>query len=149
MMNHRKSKPNPKPGQKRELVGHIRTGRTRLSSATFLIVFVLAMFANRTAAIGQDTSLSSKLSSAAPETCLTWFQWSNPYRADANSENGIDRMMAEPEVNKFCKDFTDKLGQLPAILVPVDAPVEIKNAAEVLGPQLVDALFRKQGCLFG
>ncbi len=147
-MNHRKSKPNPKPGQKRELVGHIRTGRTRLSSATFLIVFVLAMFANRTAAIGQDTSLSSKLSSAAPETCLTWFQWSNPYRADANSENGIDRMMAEPEVNKFCKDFTDKLGQLPAILVPVDAPVEIKNAAEVLGPQLVDALFRKQGCLF-
>ena len=114
----------------------------------FLLVFVLGMFASGTVAIGQDTTLSSKISSAAPETCLSWYQWSNPYRADADSENRVDRMMAEPEVNKFCKNFTDKLGQLPAILIPADAPAEIRNAAAVLGPQLVDGLFRKQGCFF-
>ena len=132
----------------RPISGCKRAKGTRLVSAAFLLVFVLGMFASGTVAIGQDTTLSSKISSVAPETCLSWYQWSNPYRADADSENGVDRMMAEPEVNKFCKDFTDKLGQLPAILIPADAPAEIRNAAAVLGPQLVDGLFRKQGCFF-
>ena len=55
-------------------------------------------------------------------------------------------MMAEPDVNKFCKDFTDKLGQLPAVLIRDEAPPEIVEAAKVLGPQIVDGLLRKQGC---
>ena len=98
--------------------------------------------------LAQDTTLSSSLSSAAPEKCMSWIQWSNPYVADANSSNAVDRMMAEPDVNKFCKDLTDKLGQLPAVLVPADAPQPIKDAAAKLGPQVVDALLRKQGSLF-
>ena len=98
--------------------------------------------------LAQDTTLSSSLSSAAPEKCMSWIQWSNPYVADANSSNAVDRMMAEPDVNKFCKDLTDKLGQLPAVLVPEDAPQPIKDAAAKLGPQVVDALLRKQGSLF-
>lgn len=96
-----------------------------LKAAALLMMFVVGVVANQSAAVGQDTMLSSKLSSAAPESCLSWYQWANPYNADAASENVVDRMMAEPDVNKFCKDFTDKLGQLPAVLIRDEAPPEI------------------------
>ena len=119
-----------------------------LKAAALLMMFVVGVVANQSAAVGQDTMLSSKLSSAAPESCLSWYQWANPYNADAASENVVDRMMAEPDVNKFCKDFTDKLGQLPAVLIRDEAPPEIVEAAKVLGPQIVDGLLRKQGCFF-
>ena len=56
--------------------------------------------------------------------------------------------MAEPDVSSFCKDFTDKLGQLPAVFLPEGAPDFMTSAAETLGPQIVDAVLRKQGCMF-
>jgi hypothetical protein len=79
---------------------------------------------------------------------LSWYQWANPYKADATSENALDRMMAEPDVNKFCQDLTDKLGRLPASLIPDSAPQDMIDAVSVVGPQLVDGILRKQGCFF-
>ena len=118
------------------------------SSAVVFAAIVATTFAVPSVASAQQDSLSSKVSSAAPESCLTWYQWANPYNADANSKNAVDRMMAEPDVNKFCKDFTDKLGQLPAILIPDGAPPRMQIAVATIAPQLVDGLFRNQGCFF-
>ena len=91
---------------------------------------------------------ADKISCIAPETCLSWHQWSNQFSADANSTNAVDRMMAEPEVHDFSKKLIDKLGQLPAILVPEDAPPALRKVAATLGPQIVDGIFRKEGCFF-
>ena len=138
----------PRPGDRAWFVVTERVNRVAVRAAAVLMMFIVGAVANQSTAVGQDTTLSSKVSSVAPESCLSWYQWSNPYNADAGSENVVDRMMAEPDVNKFCKDFTDKLGQLPAIMIPEDAPPQIIDAAKVLGPQLVDGLLRKQGCFF-
>ena len=56
--------------------------------------------------------------------------------------------MSEPDVNEFSKKMIDKLGQLPEILVPDNAPAAIKKVAATLGPQIVDAILRKEGCFF-
>ena len=98
--------------------------------------------------VAQEDTLSNKISSVAPESCLSWYQWSNPYRADASSANAVDRMMAEPEVDQFLTKLVDKLGQLPGILVPEQAPRSIKESAATLGPHLVNAILRKQGSVF-
>jgi len=82
-------------------------------SAAVAAAMVATVLAVPSVASAQEDSLSGKVSSAAPESCLFWYQWANPYNADAGSKNAVDRMLAEPDVNKFCKDFTDKLGQLP------------------------------------
>ena len=91
---------------------------------------------------------TDKISSIAPESCLSWYQWSNHYKADPNSPNSVDRMMAEPDVKDFSKKLIDKLGQLPEILVPDEAPAALKKVAATLGPQIVDAILRKEGCFF-
>ena len=132
-----------------------RLNKNRFSAATLfassvavLAAIVVTAFATPSAAYAQKDSLSSKVSSAAPDSCLTWYQWANPYNANAASENALDRMMAEPDVNKFCKDFTDKLGQLPAILIPDGAPPQLRAAAATIAPQLIDGILRNQGCFF-
>jgi len=115
----------------------------------FAVVFcLLLVFATQSRCVAQDLPLSSKVNSVAPEACMSWFQWANPHKADADSTNAVDRMMAEPDVNKFSKDLIDTLGQLPAVLVPREAPPVIKKIAKTLGPQVVDAILRKQGCFF-
>ena len=116
-------------------------------SAILVSLIMLGSLAGATC-VAQENSLSTKVSSIAPESCLSWVQWANPYQADANSSNAVDRMMAEADVNKFCKDLADKLGKLPEALVPEDAPEPIRKAAATMGPQIVDALLRKQGCFF-
>ena len=127
---------------------HSKGQRLLISSVLAVAATVVTAFAVPSVASAQEDSLSSKVSSAAPESCLSWYQWANPYNADADSKNSVDRMMAEPDVNKFCKDFTDKLGQLPAILIPDGAPPRMQIAVETLAPQLVDGLLRNQGCFF-
>ena len=117
-------------------------------SAAVAAAMVATVLAVPSVASAQEDSLSGKVSSAAPESCLSWYQWANPYNADAGSKNAVDRMLAEPDVNKFCKDFTDKLGQLPAILIPDAAPPRMRAAVATLAPQLVDGLLRNQGCFF-
>lgn len=115
-------------------------------SAILFLLLLLSCFASQ--GFAQDKTLSTKISSVAPESCLSWAQWSNPYQADANSANAVDRMLAEADISRFCRDLTDKLGKLAGVLVPEDAPAALKSAAEILGPQVVDALLRKQGCFF-
>ena len=132
------------PQRQRHFCGH----RRLTSSALVVAAIVATVLAGSSVASAQEDSLSSKVSSAAPESCLTWYQWANPYNADAASKNAVDRMMAEPDVSKFCKDFTDKLGQLPAMLIPDGAPPRMQIAVETLAPQLIDGLLRKQGCFF-
>ena len=122
--------------------------KRRTSSALVVAAIVATVFAVPSVVSAQEDSLSSKVSSAAPKSCLSWFQWANPYNADAASKNAVDRMMAEPDVNKFCKDFTDKLGQLPAMLIPDGAPPRMQTAVATIAPQLVDGLLRNQGCFF-
>ena len=117
-------------------------------SAAVAAAMVATVLAVPSVASAQEDSLSGKVSSAAPESCLSWYQWANPYNANAGSKNAVDRMLAEPDVNKFCKDFTDKLGQLPAILIPDAAPPRMRAAVATLAPQLVDGLLRNQGCFF-
>ena len=129
------------PQRQRHFCGH------RLLTSSALVVAAIVL-AGSSVASAQEDSLSSKVSSAAPESCLTWYQWANPYNADAASKNAVDRMMAEPDVSKFCKDFTDKLGQLPAMLIPDGAPPRMQIAVETIAPQLIDGLLRKQGCFF-
>ena len=75
--------------------------RYAFKSAALLVAFVCSLFANHSVAIGQDTTLSSKLSSVAPETCVSWYQWANPFNADAASPNSVDRMMVR--TGKFSK----------------------------------------------
>ena len=132
------------PQRQRHFCGH----RLLTSSALVVAAIVATVLAGSSVASAQEDSLSSKVSSAAPESCLTWYQWANPYNADAASKNAVDRMMAEPDVSKFCKDFTDKLGQLPAMLIPDGAPPRMQIAVETIAPQLIDGLLRKQGCFF-
>jgi len=132
------------PQRQRHFCGH----RRLTSSALVVAAIVATVLAGSSVASAQEDSLSSKVSSAAPESCLTWYQWANPYNADAASKNAVDRMMAEPDVSKFCKDFTDKLGQLPAMLIPDGAPPRMQIAVETIAPQLIDGLLRKQGCFF-
>ena len=132
------------PQRQRHFCGH----RLLTSSALVVAAIVATVLAGSSVASAQEDSLSSKVSSAAPESCLTWYQWANPYNADAASKNAVDRMMAEPDVSKFCKDFTDKLGQLPAMLIPDGAPPRMQIAVDTLAPQLVDGLLRNQGCFF-
>ena len=132
------------PQRQRHFCGH----RRLTSSALVVAAIVATVLAGSSVASAQEDSLSSKVSSAAPESCLTWYQWANPYNADAASKNAVDRMMAEPDVSKFCKDFTDKLGQLPAMLIPDGAPPRMQIAVDTLAPQLVDGLLRNQGCFF-
>ena len=119
--------------------------------ALFFAIVMSAIAINALASshcAAQEESLSTKISSVAPDACLSWLQWSNPYRADADGTNAVDRLMAEPEVDQFLTKLTDKLGQLPGIFVPEQAPPSIKKAAVELGPLLVDAILRKQGAVF-
>ena len=48
------------------------------SSAVVFAAIVATTFAVPSVASAQQDSLSSKVSSAAPESCLTWYQWANP-----------------------------------------------------------------------
>lgn len=120
----------------------------RFARSWFLALSLAAIALVSTVSSVCHAQQTDKISCVAPDSCLSWYQWSNHYNADPNSTNSVDRMMSEPDVNEFSKKMIDKLGQLPEILVPDNAPAAIKKVAATLGPQIVDAILRKEGCFF-
>ena len=50
-----------------------------------------------------------RMSRVAPEECLLYVSWSGMAEPSANSANHTERLLAEPEVQRFIKEVTDRL----------------------------------------
>lgn len=84
---------------------------------------------------------------AAPKECWTYTRWNAPFSYDENSENATERLMTEPEVQAFVNDIRTRIG----LIAPAFDDGEDSARTELLhkvGPQLVDIIFKRDGCFF-
>ena len=49
------------------------------------------------------------MAQVAPEECLVYLSWSGMAEPSADSANHTERLLAEPEVQRFIKEVTDRL----------------------------------------
>ena len=83
----------------------------------------------------------------APEECLYFINWSGRGEADSNSSNATERLLAEPEIQRFGAEVLQTLRNTMAQFAGQSPSPEAKVIAEIV-PVLVEKSLRGPGSLY-
>ncbi len=114
----------------------------RIFVPSFLVISLLAsaLWAQ------QSSSNQNPLFTVAPETCWAYTNWT-PQTPDPNSGNSAEKLLAEPEIQRFAESIKSSLFKIGTAALE-HAPAEKRGIAQSIMPQLIAALFEKPGALF-
>jgi len=129
-------------------------GENRMSSIMASLSFCLSSFlllVNGVVVAGPlgtpPTAADPVMLQIAPEECLYFINWSGRGAADANSSNATERLLAEPEIQRFGAEVLQSLRNSMAQFAGQSSAPEAKVFTDIV-PLLVEKVFQGPGSIY-